>query len=120
MAALSRAARERFAARLAQSLSETFPERFPMAAAPATIEFVQRAIEVGLRHGMTTEHAVATFATLRAAYGEDFEWTPVAAQALALLRDPALPGPIKVAAIRDCLHSATGGRPITVVADGKG
>lgn len=117
MAALSHATRERFAVRLARSLSETFPETFPMPAAPATTQFVERAIEVALRHGIATENAVTAFANLRAAYGEHFEWTPVAAQALALLRDTALPGPIKVAAIRDCLRSATGGRPVTVVGE---
>lgn len=116
IAALQLREQDRFEVRLARNLAGTFPERFLDPAAPATLQFVQRSIEVALRHGIATEHAVATFTNLRAAYGEEFEWTPVAPQALGLLRDPALPGPIKVAAIRDCLYSSSGGRPVTVVA----
>ncbi len=115
MSALGLGRREAFEARLAQTLVDTFPERFPESASPITAGFARRATEVALRHGIATEHAIALFANLRAAFGENFEWTPVASQALALLRDPGLPGPIKVSAIRDCLYSATGGRPITIV-----
>jgi hypothetical protein len=113
MAALGRTAQESFEVQLAQNLAGTFPERFPDAASQVTVQFVQRAIQVALAHGIATEHAVASFATLQAAFGEQFEWTPVARQALGLLRDSSLPGPVKVAAIRDCLYSATGGRAIT-------
>jgi hypothetical protein len=115
MAVLTRPRQERFARRLAQSLSETFAERFPSPTGPVVTAFVERAIAVAVQHGLTTEHAVAAFAALRAAYGEDFEWTPVADQALAMLRDPTLPGPIKIAALQDHLRSASGGRRITVV-----
>lgn len=115
MAALVRDARESFESRLARDLSETFPDRFPSAAAPATVQFADRAIQAALLHGIATEHSVARLATLRAAFGEQFEWTPVAPQALALLANPALPDPIKVAAIEDCLYASTGGRAITVV-----
>ena len=114
-AVFQRGGQEQFAVRLAHSLSATFPERFPEAS-PEAAQFAQRAIGVALRHGINTEHAIASFANLRAAFGEAFEWTPVAGDALALLRDPDLPGPIKVAAISDCLYTATGGRPITFVA----
>lgn len=117
IATLQQREQDRFEVRLARDLSGTFPDRFADPAAPATLQFVQRSMDVALRHGISTEHAVASLTNLRAAYGESFEWTPVAAAALSLLHDPALPGPIKVAAIRDCLYSATGGRPVTVVSE---
>ena len=115
--ALQRSVQERFEVRLARNLSDTFPERFPEASSPTTVQFLQRAIEVALRHGIATENSIASFANLRAAFGEEFEWTPVAREALALLRDPALPGSVKVSAIRDCLYLSTGGRPITFVSN---
>jgi len=117
MASLGEPRMQRFAAELGARLSRRFPERFPDAAAPSTAAFVERAIREALAHGIATEDAVASLAGLRAAYGERFEWTPVAAQARALLDDATLPGAIKIAAIERCLFDATGGRPVTVVAD---
>ncbi|HLT38382.1 MAG TPA: hypothetical protein VK034_18980 [Enhygromyxa sp.] len=120
LAAMSRAKLEDFVVRLAQSLADSFPERFGSAEAPEVTTFARRAMTIALEHGITTERSVADFARLRVSFGEAFEWTPVADRALALLRDPTLPGPIKVAAIQDCLLSSTGGRLPTPIPEEQG
>jgi hypothetical protein len=108
---------ERFTATLRAALAHTFPHRFPTADEPELHAFVERSCAVALAHGILLDAAVSRLAYLRAAYGEAFELTPVADTALALLRDPGLPGPIKIAAIEQCLVEATGGRPVTLVPD---
>ena len=106
---------ERFTASLRAALAQAFPRRFPTADAPQVHAFVERTCAAALAHGIHRDADVSRLAYLRAAYGEAFELTPVADAALALLRDPDLPGPIKLAAMDQCLRDATGGRPVTLV-----
>lgn len=107
--------RDGFTAALRAALAQAFPRRFPAAADPELHAFVERSCAVALTHGIHLDAAVSRLAYLRAAYGEGFELTPVADDALALLRDPDLPGPIKVAALEQCLRDATGGRAVILV-----
>ena len=108
---------EAFARGLARSLCSAFPSRF--ASHDDARSFVDRTLASAFANGIDREPSIITFARLRAAYGESFEWTPVAVPALALLHDASLPGVINVAALADCLDTATGGRPITLVDDGE-
>jgi hypothetical protein len=103
---------DRFTATLRAELVRVLPGRFSGPDDPELHALVERTLALALDHGIHRDADVATLAYLRAAYGEGFELTPVADEALALLRDPDLPGPIKVAAMTQCLHEATGGRPV--------
>lgn len=114
--ALAGARLDRFARGLTRSLIDAFPRRF--ATSDDARAFVDRSIAVAFEHGIDLADSLAAFARLRAAYGEDFEWTPVAQAALALLHDSSLPAAIKVAAMVDCLDTATGGRPVTLAPEG--
>lgn len=102
---------------LRTELARRFPHRFAGADALELRDFVDATVALALAHGITRTRDLGTLAWLRAAYGDDFGWTPVGPEALVLLHASDLPGPIKVAAMAQCLHDATGGRPVIVAPD---
>ncbi|HBY59491.1 MAG TPA: hypothetical protein DEH78_06685, partial [Solibacterales bacterium] len=66
----------------------------------------------GRTHGVVHQGGIAVLAELMIRFGTEFSRSPDKAWAWKMLAKPSLPGEVKVAALRERMEAATGGRRI--------
>jgi hypothetical protein len=109
-------AQRRFAERMRAYIADEYPRRYEALGEEGTKELVQKGIEAAEGYGIDTEGPTAVLIELMVDFGEKLERSPDRAWAERILAHPALPGQVKVTAIRERLTERTGGRPIVPVA----
>ena len=107
--------RQRLEERVIGHLRVRFPERCLKMGDAQVREHALRGIEAAGKHGVNTIESIAHLCGWFFELGEEFERSPAGDDALAILRDPAYPGQIKVLLIDELLEGASRGR--TLVTD---
>lgn len=113
--ALNAAKLQRFEERMAQYVAAEYPRRYASLMEEGTRRLIRNGIEFGTHHGIETEGALAVLIELMVEFGMQFERSPDRAWAERMLALSSIPGPIKVAAIRERFDERTGGRRILIV-----
>lgn len=113
MAAFQAGVDRHFAERVEAHITRAYPEH-ALALGEARLQaLVKTGLEARTRLGINGDGAAVTFIELRVEFGERFERAPERAWAEQMLADPALPGDVKVRAIRTRFDAMTGGRRLS-------
>ncbi len=110
VAALSAEQVRRFEDRMERYIAAEHPDRYRALGEHGTRRLIRYGIATGARRGIDTEGAVGVLIELMLELGERFERSPDRAWIEEILAHPALPGQVKVIAIRERSNARTGGR----------
>jgi len=106
---------DRFENRMVDYLAAHYPSRYEELGEAGTRKSVRDSIDLGARHGIDTEGAVAGLIVLCLEYGSRFELSPAADWARGILEHPSLPGELKVRMIGERFESQSHGRKLNPV-----
>ena len=112
MEALRAVAREELEDRVMGHLRARFPERCRRLPGERLRAEAARGIDLAEQHGVNTGESISFLCGWFFELGEDFGRSPVGDDALAILRNAAYPGQIKVLLIAECLEAASRGRTL--------
>lgn len=103
----------RFAERIKVHITHEYPQHAAALGEARLDALIQRGIEAKARLGIAGDRAVVTLIALMVEFGERFERSPERGWAEGMLAERALPGDVKVSAIRARFDAMTGGRRLS-------
>lgn len=103
----------RFAEKVEAHIVHTYPEHAHALGKERLRALVESGLEARARLGIRGDGAAVTLIELMVEFGERFERSPQRAWADRMLADAALPGDVKVQAIRARFSAMTGGRRLS-------
>jgi len=112
MKALGEASVASFEDRVLRQTATAYPDQYSEMGESGLRSLIRRAIKTARAHGIDTEGGVAVLLELMILFGEKFERSPERKWANEMLRDPDLPGLLKIRLIRERIMSSTQGRPV--------
>ncbi|MFY0566574.1 hypothetical protein ACN28E_22435 [Archangium lansingense] len=113
MAAFQTEVERHFAERVEAHIAHTYPEHARALGEARLRALVKTGLEARARLGISGDGAAVTLIALMVEFGERFERSPERAWAERMLADAALPGDVKVGAIRARFDAMTGGRRLS-------
>lgn len=113
MAAFQTEVDRHFAERVEAHIAHTYPKHARALGEARLRGLVKTGLDARTRLGISSDGAAVTFIELMVEFGERFERSPERAWAEQMLADEALPGDVKVRAIRARFDAMTGGRRLS-------
>ena len=112
MTVLGEASVSSFENRMLRQSAAAYPDQYSEMGETGLRNLIRRVIKTARAHGIDTEGGVAVLLELMILFGEKFERSPERKWANEMLRDPDLPGLLKIRLIRERIMSSTQGRPV--------
>lgn len=113
MAAFQTEVERHFAERVEAHIAHSYPKHARALGEARLRALVKTGLEARTRLGIVGDGTAVTFIELMVEFGERFERAPERAWAEQMLADEALPGDVKVRAIRARFDAMTGGRRLS-------